>query len=116
MTDLLTSTFIVAAAIVIVAFDIWAVWKRGGNATVSWVLDTWTTSRPIVMAIIFGVIGHIFFPECAPANVADSQSIGPVLGTCIGGAAIIALVAWLIYALLSMAVGHFAFAQYIECQ
>lgn len=140
MTDPTTSVFIVAVAAVVVFFDIWIVWRRGGNSTVSWVLDVWYTLHPAPLCTVFVLMGHIFFPVCAPNATADSQSISPTLGTAIGIVGVLGIVGFLIWerrqpappptgpvvtraylhrlmalAGISMAIGHFLFKQYITC-
>jgi hypothetical protein len=140
MTDHLTSIFIAAIAVLVIIYDVWIVWRRGGNSTVSWVLATWWIARPWAMVTVFILIGHLFFPACAPPGNAGTQSISAVLGTTIGSVGILGIVGWLVYvihqpsepngpvvsqaylsrlallATFGVAAGHFVFTQYAVCK
>lgn len=81
MTDALTSWFIVANAILIIAFDVWTVWKKGGNATISWTMCLWWVMHPMAMVGVFALVGHMFWPLCAPAGATSTQSVSASAGT-----------------------------------
>lgn len=140
MTDSLTSWFIAATAVIIIAYDIWIVWSRGGKSTISWTMASWWMTHPFVMVGVFALIGHMFFPGCAPAGQASTQSVSAEAGTTVGllaSALICVFVAHTIreppegaslsvhrsylfrlaaLAFVGVLAGHHFFTQYVVCQ
>lgn len=65
---LLVSLFVVlAAAVVLIAYDVWLCWNGGAKATISWHTYLAACSEPIIpfaIGLILGVLaGHLFWPN-----------------------------------------------------
>lgn len=59
----ITACVIVAITLIVIVYDVFAAWKWGRTATVSWVLLTASQEYPII-AFAFGVLmGHLFAPQ-----------------------------------------------------
>ncbi len=59
----MTTGFISIVAIIITLYDIWMLWRRGYEATISWVLLTWSRKYPIIAFMLGVLAGHIFWPN-----------------------------------------------------
>lgn len=58
----LTRVVILADALLMILYDVWAYWKLGQASTISMVLFRDCQKYPII-AVLFGVlVGHLFFP------------------------------------------------------
>lgn len=136
MTDHLTSAFVILTGIVIIGYDMWIVWTRGGNSTVSWVFATWAMVHPWILSALMMLVGHMFFPACAQTS---TQGVSPAAGSALGTLAIIGILTFLAYLLhqpektagptvstsylrrlaalaaVSLFAGHYLFTQYVSC-
>lgn len=131
MTLYLPTLYVLAVtAIMLILWDIEVVW-RGGDKTISWLTLTLWLSHPWLMAALFGLGGHLFWPKCG-----TGQSLTPLQGTILGVGAIgvilwevatrfgnraVPKLTWLygvrlaLIALLAFVIGHAVFGQYVQC-
>ena len=65
MTDPLTVGFIVLVVALITLYDVWTLWRRGYNTTVSWNLYIIARRFPIVPFLVGLLVGHLWFPNQA---------------------------------------------------
>lgn len=59
----LTGEFLVLSAIVVIAFDVWTMVKRGADTTVSWTLYSVAQKYPVVPFAIGMLMGHLFWVQ-----------------------------------------------------
>jgi hypothetical protein len=133
LTLYLPTLYVLAAtAILLILWDIEVVWRKGAPATISWLTLTLWLSYPWLMAVLFGLGGHLFWPKCG-----TGQSLTPLQGTILGVGAI-GVILWevamrfgnravpkltrlygvrlALIALLAFVIGHAVFGQYVVCQ
>lgn len=61
-----TIALLVATALGLAIYDIVAVWRGGGRATISSVLLASAHSYPIIVLAIGVLLGHLFWPQREP--------------------------------------------------
>lgn len=57
-----TALLILAEALIILVWDLFAGWRWGASATVSHVLAGWLRAYPILSFLLGGLIFHLIFP------------------------------------------------------
>lgn len=61
-TQTITTIITIAAAVILIGWDIYAVWKDGGKATISYIIAN-AGRRNRMIPFVFGVLmGHFFWP------------------------------------------------------
>ncbi len=71
----LTLTVISAAVVLLVAYDVWTLVRRGYGTTISWTVYVWSRSYPII-PFAFGVLaGHLFWVNVLTPPHVDGEKV-----------------------------------------
>lgn len=129
----MTAVLLVLAGIALLAWEANVLWHRRTDATISWVTFAFSVSAPVIQLAWFVLTSHFFWPRCGPVG---KDVINPHVGGLLTLGAIgvllwelehrihvpkITKVSPLYFARLAalavigVALGHYAFGQYVEC-